>query len=603
MWRTLPLLLTIAQLCYTNAQDDGLFRKTRIVGGQDAKKGAFPFVAYLVDEENRLGCAGTLISPRIILTAGHCREAALRTARVGVYDSSSPFERGSEERSIALEVIHPQYNNETIQNDLMLLLLDEPIPNIPTISLFRPSSNISGLPALFSHELKSGQPLYTMGWGLTSEGVNSKVLQIVELDYITNEACKSAKGVDITTMEEVDYNDLIYNDMLCTHYEGRKPRDACAGDSGGPLVLIDRKSFSLVQVGVTSWGLACGDPVFPGVSSRIDDLSFESFIRPTVCHLDEDAPGDFACEDLSSAAPTQILVGALAPTSTPTTLSPEPSQNPSFIPSDLPSLAPSGSPSHILKGGLPSDESPSQNPSFVPSDMPSLAPSGTPSLIPSDSPSHIVFGGSISSESPSQNPSFVPSDMPSLAPSGAPSHIPSDLPSLAPSGVQPQQPSTPPAKKDPKGSNDSPGPKMPVKGGFESFVPSDMPSLAPSGASSYIPSDLPSLAPSRASSFIPSDLPSLAPSGAQTQEASLGPSPIGAPPPKKDPKGPNGSLGPKMPPKGTRARASTIPSASPTRDIMGALAAEGYVLPIDLSNHQFNSANDEENNGSRFLRA
>ena len=48
--------------------------KDRIVGGEDAEPGEFPHqVALLiVDPGHQFHCGGTLITPSIVLTAGHC---------------------------------------------------------------------------------------------------------------------------------------------------------------------------------------------------------------------------------------------------------------------------------------------------------------------------------------------------------------------------------------------------------------------------------------------------------------------------------------------------------------------------------------------------
>jgi secreted trypsin-like serine protease len=42
-------------------------RPVEIVGGRRAAEGAFPWVVRL-----SVGCAGTLVAPRVVLTAGHC---------------------------------------------------------------------------------------------------------------------------------------------------------------------------------------------------------------------------------------------------------------------------------------------------------------------------------------------------------------------------------------------------------------------------------------------------------------------------------------------------------------------------------------------------
>src|SRR5210317_1918411 len=72
-----------------------------------------------------------------------------------------------------------------------------------------------------------------------------------------------------------------------------------------------------MQVGTISWGMACGDPFFPGVATRIAS-HYESFIRPWVCRLDEHALPSFNCTGIAldsvqseSVQPQPIATGTV----------------------------------------------------------------------------------------------------------------------------------------------------------------------------------------------------------------------------------------------------------------------------------------------------
>ncbi len=57
-------------------------------------------------------------------------------------------------------------------------------------------------------------------------------------------------------------------------------KDSCFGDSGGPLVVAaDGTPRGYVQVGVVSWGPQCGNPLYPGVYTRVS--SFADWINKT----------------------------------------------------------------------------------------------------------------------------------------------------------------------------------------------------------------------------------------------------------------------------------------------------------------------------------
>ena len=90
------------------------------------------------------------------------------------------------------------------------------------------------------------------------------VLQEVDLDIISDERCENTPNAGV----------FVRDEMFCAgHLTGGK--DACQGDSGGPLVcVLDEQP---ILVGVTSWGLGCGQPNSPGVWTKV--VNYVPWIR------------------------------------------------------------------------------------------------------------------------------------------------------------------------------------------------------------------------------------------------------------------------------------------------------------------------------------
>ena len=152
--------------------------------------------------------------PRFLLYSvrSHCLGGFVSIAAVG----DDVLGMG-EEIAVQFEVVHPDYDFGTDQNDIGLIFLEGSVTSdIPLLTL----NDDSSLPEI-------GSTCYVMGWGDTDQSDASvslpDELMIVGLPVISNQDCDNASsGGD-------SYAGYIFDNMLCTASEGE---DACQGDSG-----------------------------------------------------------------------------------------------------------------------------------------------------------------------------------------------------------------------------------------------------------------------------------------------------------------------------------------------------------------------------------
>ena len=248
-------------------QSDISEAQTRIVGGQPADAGEWPWMAIIADRGGSLEidseCGGTLIHPQWVLTAAHCtidfggEPLSGLDVAIGVEKIDAPpeeYERIEVEKIVA----HPEYDNFMLYNDIALLKLARP-HSLP-VARWMNSDDDASL-------VSSGTMATAMGWGLVSQepDKDAETLMEVDLPIVSNEVCLDA-------WDEIWGPDSVVGTMLCAGYmEGGK--DTCTGDSGGPLVVPDGQGGFLV-VGLTSWGGEyCGEAGYPGVYTRVSEYA------------------------------------------------------------------------------------------------------------------------------------------------------------------------------------------------------------------------------------------------------------------------------------------------------------------------------------------
>jgi len=233
-------------------------RQQKIIGGGFAEVNEYPW-QVLLREAN---CGGSLISNKWILTAAHCLKTTVIThATLGEHNYKMTIESVAIKFAVERQVIHPKYWEDVFVGftvfdfgllELKKKILWESVPHIRPICLPAPDD-----------ESYAERFATATGWGTTQNdlyGEGSHSLREVRVKILTNKACDERYSVKIS------------DSMLCAGVPGGG-KDTCHGDSGGPLVVSfgdEGTSNSTYQlVGVTSWGIGCGEAEHPGVYARV----------------------------------------------------------------------------------------------------------------------------------------------------------------------------------------------------------------------------------------------------------------------------------------------------------------------------------------------
>lgn len=290
-WRYLLALAVALALGFGVAMpvfaDDKGEIQPEVVGGEPVPNGKYRFMTSIqADLSGRSPykehfCGGTLIDRNSVLTAAHCvvffgRETTESTlgykdVRLDVGVTVLNSDQGQPRRIDRLSdvSIHPNYNgNRNSKYDAAVIKLKNPV-SIRPIPLARPASG---------DRLESPPGSATVtGWGDTRPqppdgGASSEFprrMQEADPPLVSDGICK--KAYDSTGEPSLRVYPAL---MVCA---GKTAEDTCQGDSGGPLFVT--RSGGRRQIGITSFGLGCGAPGFPGVYTEVNAPSVYNFIK------------------------------------------------------------------------------------------------------------------------------------------------------------------------------------------------------------------------------------------------------------------------------------------------------------------------------------
>ena len=215
--------------------DDGkearIDRAPKIINGDLAEKGAYPFIVSIVKNISGVGpipvCGASVYDRNHVVTAALCLINTTEEDLFLFFGQWGWNQTEAEEdiRLVKRILVHPKYDPNLHNHDVAVLVLKEPLSFTSSIQ-----------PICLTHKpVKPGENAYVMGWGDTNGTAAWNLLLVATVPIIDREQCNHYEWL----------NDAIVDGMICAGYE-KGGKDSCQGDSGGPLVRETDDGFQLI---------------------------------------------------------------------------------------------------------------------------------------------------------------------------------------------------------------------------------------------------------------------------------------------------------------------------------------------------------------------
>jgi secreted trypsin-like serine protease len=254
-----------------------------VIGGSPATIEQFPYLAYIEAGNKRRGfaCTGTVVAPRVVLTAAHCVESvetgtfskpAEYKVAIGV---ANPKQATAENvYDVVATHVFPSFDPGVVHGDAAVLILSRPT-TAPVLALAGPADA-----ALY----EGGAVVSVAGWGVTSANARQAPanMRTTAMTVQKDSLCaRKTKGF---------YKDYSGAVQLCLLSTPKKTSGTCFGDSGGPAVAT-RPDGTPVELAVISVVGPLCSPQAPNVLTRVDYVS--TWVSEWIAATESGAPAPF----------------------------------------------------------------------------------------------------------------------------------------------------------------------------------------------------------------------------------------------------------------------------------------------------------------------
>ncbi|NXK29528.1 MCT1A protease, partial [Arenaria interpres] len=189
---------------------------------------------------------GFVVAPDRVMTAAHCMRNA--TVILGAHNILAP-EATQQIWGVVRYHQHPEYNPDTVSNDIMLLKARQSRSRLEAKATLNDYVTTIPLPKT-SSDLPTGTKCSIAGWGMINNDQTTNRLFETKVSIYSRRKC-------------IHFYPHLSTGMVCagSFHDLRDSSQAGAGDSGGPLVC------NKVAQGIVSFGYDTP----PGVYTRISN--------------------------------------------------------------------------------------------------------------------------------------------------------------------------------------------------------------------------------------------------------------------------------------------------------------------------------------------